>query len=93
VFLLPSSSATVLEDGVQVGLAVVESRLEVVHLLVQAFHILLDCFLVSCQADFDVGLWAGNEPKMDMSERVSLWLVNRVNSHLSNTLVDISVGW
>jgi hypothetical protein len=75
-----------------VSLAVVESRLEVVHLLVQAFHVLLDCFLVSCQADFDVGLWAGDEPRVDMSETVS-WLVGRASSHLSNTLVDVGVGW
>jgi hypothetical protein len=91
--LLRSSSATVLEDGVQVGLAVVESRLEVVHLLVQAFHVLLDCFLVSCQTDFDVSLWASDKPRMDMSERVSSWLVGCASSHLSNTLVDIGVGW
>jgi hypothetical protein len=71
VCLLRSSSATVLEDGVQVGLAVVESRLEVVHLFVQAFHVLLDGLLVSCQAHFDVGLWAGDKPRRGMSERVS----------------------
>lgn len=53
------------------GLAVVESRLEVVHLLLQAFHVFLDGFLVFCQADLDVGLWAGDKPRVDMLEAAS----------------------
>jgi hypothetical protein len=76
-----------------VGLAVVESRLEVVHLLLQAFHIFLNSFLVFCQADLDIGLWAGDKPRVDMSETVFTWLVGYASSHLSNTLVDIGVGW
>jgi hypothetical protein len=70
MYLLCCSSATILEDGVQVGLAVVESGLEVVHLLVQTFHILLDGLLIFRQAHLDIGLWAGDEPRKYMSETV-----------------------
>lgn len=93
VYLLYCSSATVLEDGVQVGLAVVESGLEVVHLLVQTFHILLDGLLIFCQAHLDVGFRAGNKPVKYMSETVFSRLVLCAVSHLSYTLVDIGVGW
>ena len=73
------------------GFAVVEGRLEVVHFLVQTFHVLLDGFLILCQAHLDVGLWARDKPRMNVSETVSLWL-GCASSHLSNTLVDIGVG-
>jgi hypothetical protein len=92
VCLLCCSSATVLENGVQVGLAVVESGLEVVHLLVQTFHILLDGLLIFCQAHLDVGLWAGDEPRKYMLETVFPGLVVCAGSHLSYTFVDIGVG-
>lgn len=75
------------------GLAVVESGFEVVHLLVQAFHILLDVLLIFCQTHFDVGLRASNKPRMVMSEIVFSRLVLCAVSHLSYTLVDIGVGW
>ena len=73
------------------GLAVVECRLEVMHLLLQAFHVFLDGFLVFCQADLDIGLWAGDKPRVNMSETASSWLAGCASSHLSNTLVDIGV--
>ena len=53
-------------------LAVLVGRLQVVHLLVQALHILLDCVLVLCQADLDVGLRACDEPGNAKSEEQSL---------------------
>jgi hypothetical protein len=92
-YLLCCSSATILENGIQVGLAVVESGLEVVHLLVQAFHVLLDGLLIFCQAHLDVGLWTGDKPRKYMSETAFSRLVLCAVSHLSYTLVDIGVGW
>lgn len=67
VYLSQNSSAAVLEDGIQVGLAVVVCCLEVVHLLFQTLHVLLDSVLVLCQADLDVGLWACDKPRMTVS--------------------------
>ena len=62
-----TSSAAVLEDGIQVGLAVVVCCLKVVHLLLQTLHVLLDGLLVLCQAYLDVGLGACDEPRMAVS--------------------------
>jgi len=83
------SASPILEDGLEMILAVLESGFKVMELLVEIFNLLLDVCVLLCYACPDVGWWACYKPASSMSHGSVICHLGV--SHLAYTFVDVCI--